>query len=161
MAEKKLSEVISDLSDCVDAVMAHFDKIDRNDLKGLLTSYAHLKDNNDRLKQLAEILEKLQRELSYEVIPNVMESHGFDSVKADGRLFTISTRLNANISENQREAGHRWITDVAKVPELIIPRVNPKQLSSFVKTYFEQNAEYPPEEAITIHLQNYIQVRKV
>jgi hypothetical protein len=89
-----------------------------------------------------------------------MESQGFDSVKSGGKNFILSTRVNASIPEDMREPGYRWLTDVAKVPELIVPRVNPKQLSSFVKSYFEAHAEWPPEDAIKVHMQNYIQVRK-
>jgi len=160
MSEKKLSEVINDLSECITDVLAHFDKLDRSDLKALLKSFAHLKENNDRLKPLVEMIGKLYQELSYEVIPNAMEAHGFDSVKLDGRNFIVSTRINASIPEDQREFGHKWLTEVANTPELIVPRVNPQQLSSFVKTYFETHAAWPPEEAIKVHKQNYIQVRK-
>jgi len=59
-----------------------------------------------------------------------------------------------------REAGHKWINEVAKVPELIIPNVNPRSLSAFVKGYFEDNAMWPPEDAIKVHKQRYISIRK-
>jgi hypothetical protein len=140
--------------------MVYFDQVDRSDLTTLLRAFAFLKENNDRLKSLAETMDKLYRELSYEVIPNAMDASGFTSVKCDGKSFTVSTRINASIPEDKRDVGYKWLTEVAKTPELIVPRVNSQQLSSFVKTYFETHAEWPPEEAITIHKQNYIQVRR-
>jgi len=157
---RKLSSVLDDLSESVGDTLSYFDKIDKSELNTLLKSFALLKENNDKLKDLAELISKLYQNLSYEVIPNAMEANGFDSVKLGGKNFIVSTRINASIPEDQREVGYRWLTEVAKTPELIVPRVNAQQLSSFVKTYFETHAEWPPEDAIKVHKQNYIQVRK-
>lgn len=156
----KMSVVLDSLEDCVTDAVVYFNNIDRSDLTALLKGFSLLKKHNDKLKALAESLDKLHRELSYEVIPAAMEASGFDSVKLGGENFIVSTRINASIPENQRDIGYKWLTEVAKIPELIVPRVNPQQLSAFVKTYFETHAEWPPEEAIKVHKQNYTQVRK-
>lgn len=160
MTNRKLNEVLDELSESVGDVLAYFDKLDQSDLQTLLKSFAILKENNDRLKAFSDTIGSLYQNLSYEVIPNAMEAHGFDSVKLNGKNFIVSTRINASIPEDQRIAGYKWITEVAKTPELIVQRVNAQQLSSFVKTYFETHAEWPPEDAIKIHKQNYMQVRK-
>lgn len=161
-AEKlqKVGEAIKVLDDSIDYLLAYFHNADRSDLPNLLRAFGQLKDNNDNLKRLAEVVDKLYREFSYEVIPNVLEANGVNSINVDGRNYISSTRINASIPEDKREAGYKWLTDVAKTPELIVQRVNAQQLSSFVKTYFETHAEWPPEEAMTIHKQNYIQVRR-
>jgi len=157
---RKLSQVLDELSEVVGDTLAYFDKLDPSDLTTLLKSFSLLKENNDKLKGLSELIGSLTQNLSYEVIPNAMEANGFDSVKLGGKNFILSTRINASIPEDQRDVGYKWLTEVAKTPELIVPRVNAQQLSSFVKTYFETHAEWPPEEAIRVHKQNYIQVRK-
>ena len=156
----KLKDALKILDKTVEDVLAYFDQLDPSDLPTLLKSFAQLGENYDKLDILHKTLSKLYDKLSYEVIPNAMESQGFDSVKLGGKNFILSTRVNASIPEDMRKPGFRWLTDVAKVPELIIPRVNPKQLSSFVKSYFETHAEWPPEDAIKVYKQNYIMVRK-
>lgn len=155
-----LREALNILDDAVGNMLAHFHQLDNSDITTLLTSFALLKENKDKLSSLEETVSKQFQQLSYETIPEVLEAYKMQSVKIAGRNFILSTRVNANISEAQREVGYKWIIEEAKVPELIKPTVNAKQLASFVNSYFETHGKWPPEEAITVHMQNYIQVRK-
>ena len=156
----KLRETLKTLDAAVTDTLAYFDEIDPSDLPTLLKSFALLKDNKDKLSLLEKLVSEQYQKLSYEVIPNAFEANGFDSVKLAGKNFILSTRVNATIPEDKREFGYAWIADVAKVPELIRETINPKQLSSFVTQYFEANGCWPPEEAMSVHKQPYIQVRK-
>lgn len=154
-------QILSDLDGAITDMLCYFEQVDTSDLPTMLKAFALLKDNKEKLSSLEEIVSKQYQKLSYEILPNAFETLGFDSVKVGSRNFSVSTRVNANIPEDKRDVGHKWIIEVAKVPELIKPTVNAKQLSSFVKTYFETHGQWPPEEAINVHMQNYIQVRKV
>lgn len=156
----KFKEVLKQLDAAVADTLVHFDQLDPSDLPTLLKSFALLKDTKETLSGLEETISSLYQKLSYETIPNAFETLGFDSVKTAGKNFICSERVNASIPADKRELGHKWLTEVANIPELIVPTVNAKQLSSFVKTYFETNAEWPPEDAMNVHLQRYIQVRK-
>ena len=160
----KLKEAIDILDKSVTETLLFFETLDPSNLQLTLRAFKALGDSYDQLLQNTKILGALYDKYSNEVIPNALHwddpSNRIDSIKVSGFNFILSTRVNANIPENKRDAAHKWLTDVAKIPELIIPRVNPKQLSAFVKSYFEAHAEYPPEDAINVHQQNYIQVRK-
>ena len=161
MSDKpKLKDVLKALDSAVADTLAYFDQLDPSDLPTLLKSFALLKDNKEKLTELEKLTSECYQKLSYEVIPNAFEANGFDSIKLAGKNFILATRVNASIPENQREFGYKWIADVAKVPELIRETVNPKQLSSFATQYFEANGAWPPEEAIKVHKQPYIQVRR-
>lgn len=157
---KSLKDAIKALDTAVLNTMAYFDQLDNSDIVTLLKSFALLKANKENLSELEKVITSLYQKLSYETIPNVFKTMEVDALKAGGKLFTLSTRVNASIPEDKRELGYSWIKEVAKVPELIKPTVNAKQLSSFVAGYFEANGKWPPEEAMTCHQQDYIQVRK-
>lgn len=156
----KLKDALKALDAAVSDTLAYFENIDPSDIPTLLKSFALLKDNKEKLSTLEKIISELYQKLSYEVIPNAFETQGFDSVKLAGRNFILSTRVNASIPEDKREAGYNWLINEAKVPELIRETVNSKQLSSFASNYFEAHGAWPPEEVMNVHKQNYIQVRK-
>jgi len=161
MSEKlKFKTALEQLSSTITDVMVTFDGIPSTDLPTLLKAFAELRDNKKRLEELLKSITLLYTTLDNKVIPDAFEALGFDSVKSSGRNFILSTRINANITEDKRPAAHKWIEEEAKVPELIQSRINPKQLSSFVAEYFETNGKWPPEDLISVHKQNYIQVRK-
>lgn len=161
-APKKQSfgEVLRLLDDAVRETLVYFDKLDPSDLPTTLKAFLLLRTHKETLDSLSKTIDELYRRYDYEILPEAFETLGFDSVKTAGRNFILSTRVNASIPENLRSAAHKWLTEEAKIPELITERVNPKQLSSFAQSYFYQHGKWPPEELIKIHKQNYIQVRK-
>lgn len=156
----KLRDALKALDSAVNDTLAYFEGVDPSDIPTLCKSFALLKDNKEKLSFLEEVISKLYQKLSYEVIPNAFETNGFDSVKLAGKNFILATRVNASIPENKREAGHDWLINQAKVPELIKSSVNSKQLSSFVTSYFDAHGCWPPEDVMSVHKQTYVQVRK-
>lgn len=155
-----LSAALKQLESAVLDTVEFFQKIDYSDLPTLLKAFKQIHEAEGALKDQYEIIRSIYEKLSYEKVPDVLEANGFDSVKANGRNYIVSVRINASIPAEQRESGFKWLRDVAKTPELIVPAVNPKSLSSFVKSYFEANAEWPPEDAIKVHKQKYTSTRK-
>lgn len=156
----KLSDALKLLDKAVVDTALFFEKLDYSNLPAVLKAFRVIKELNDKLKENAEIINSIYEKMSYEKVPEVLEANGLESAKSDGRNFIKSVRINASIPAEFKEAAHTWIRDVAKVPELIQPNVNPKSLSSFVKQYFEANAQWPPEEIITVHKKPYISIRK-
>lgn len=166
MTEQKaivLSAALKQLELAVQATAIHFSSLDPNDIPTLLKSYKQLDENRDMLETLTKIIKQIHQECSYNTIPTAFENNGgIDSVKLAGRNFIVSVRLMANISIQSRETAHKWLIEEAKIPELIVPTVNSKSLSAFIKGYFEANAKMPPENSgISIHNQKYTQMRKV
>ena len=156
----KLGEAIDILDDSAKEALVFFEKLDPNNIALMLKAFHGLGVSYDRLSAITKLLGEIYDKYSYEIIPGVFETNEIDSLKTAGFNFILSTRLDASIPENQRDAGNRWVTEVLKCPELIVPRVNPKQLSSVVKAHFEAHAELPPEDAIKVSQRKYIQVRK-
>lgn len=154
-----LGDALKQLDKAVTDTLAHFMMLDVSDLPNLLKNFNALKAHKEHLDNLQKLLTQLYQEMSYEKIPQAMEAQGFDSVRVGKRLFSIATRINASIPADMRDAGFKWLTDDAKCPELIVPTVNSKQLSSFVTGYFETHGKWPPEDAVKIHKQTYTQVR--
>lgn len=161
MTEKpRVKDVLAQLQGLVADMVITIQALDKNDIPTLLAAYKQLNEVKDIVDDVYKITHEQYQKLSYEVIPDAFESNKFDSVKAHGRNFVVSVRINASIPEHMRAAGHKWINEVAKVPELIIPSVNSRSLSSYVKDYFETNAMWPPEDAIKVHKQKYTSIRK-
>lgn len=161
MSDKaNLKDSIKGVTDALAGLQLYLEKMDYNDLPTLLNAFRQIHDARGLLKDQYEIINTMYERLSYEKVPDILEANGLDSVKSRGRQFIISVRVNASIPAEQREAGFRWIRDVAKTPELITPTVNPKSLSSFVKGYYEANGIWPPEEAIKVHKQRHMSIRK-
>lgn len=156
----KISEAITILDDSVKDTLVFFEKLDPNNISLMLKAFYGLGVSYDRLKNLTTLLGEIYDKYSYEIIPGVFEANEIDSLKTAGFNFILSTRLDASIPENMRDAGHKWIIEELKIPELIVQRTNPKQLSAAVKAYFEANAKLPPENAVKVSQRKYIQVRK-
>lgn len=156
----KLNDAIDTLDDSVKTTLVFFEKLDQSNITQVLQAFYMLGVAYDRLDNLTKILGKLYDKYSTETIPEIFQNNQIDSLKTAGHNFISATRLNASIPENMREAGHKWVVEELKIPELIVPRINPKQLSTAIKAYFEATAKLPPEDAVKVHQQQYIQVRK-
>lgn len=155
-----VKQALDILTEAVERACRVIDAVDKSDLTTLLKYYKQIHELKEIFDVQQEIIVHIHDQLSYDALPNLMEDMQIDSVKAHGRNFVLSTRVNASISNDNRDAGISWVRDIAKVPELIVPHVNPKSLTSLVKGYFENNGEWPPEDAIKVHQKRYIAVRK-
>ena len=154
-----LRECLKVLNEAVVRTVLYFETIDRNNIPELASSYKLLKDNVQVLEDITKIAKGLQTKISYEVLPDSIENSGFDSVTVKGYLYTVGVRLNASIPEDMRPAGHEWLKENG-YSAIIIPQVNAKTLSSAMKSYIEEKAKNPPEDAVKIHRQKYISVTK-
>jgi hypothetical protein len=160
MNNVKMSEALQVLDHAVTDTLHFFNELDFSNLTRTLQAFGQLKDAKNKLDSLQETISKLYEHLDKEKIPDVLNTLEIPRIEVGGKLFSVAARLNASIPEYKRDAGHRWVIEELRMPELILPRVNSKSLSSAVKTYFESNGKLPPEEAVTVHLQQYVQVRK-
>lgn len=160
MNEPKLSEAIKTLNQAVTQTSLFFDTLDYHDIPTLLRAFKALKENKEALDNITKIVDALHQQCSYETIPKAFEYHEYDSIKIHGRLFTVGSRLNASIPRDKSEAGFDWIRREAKVPELIVPTVNSKSLSTVITAFVEQYGRLPPKDAVSLHIQTFTSVRK-
>lgn len=157
---KKLSEVLLDLEEAVSETSLFFDGLDKSDLPRVLRAFDQLKGAKERLEASTESVKRIYDEYSYNVIPDLFEANGFESVKSHGKNFITNHRLDASIPREKRDAGFKWLREIAKVPELIQETVNPRSLSALVKQRLGETGEMPPEDAISVYQKRYISIRK-
>ena len=155
----KLSEAIKQLNASVTETILYFDKLDKNDLPTLVKSFKKLKDDCEELTEIVKLVSTLHQQMSYDILPEAFENHGFDSLKMGGYNFILGVRTNASIPMDKRDVGYAWLRENG-LGEIIIPNVNAKTLTSAIKEYMDTNGLVPPESVMTIHNQRYIQVRK-
>lgn len=155
-----LKEATAALAKALGHVTQYFADLDTNDVPTLLKAFKGIHEASGLIEELFKIVKSIEQKCSYETIPNTFESHGFDSVKSQGRNFVVSVRTNASIPLDMREKGHQWLKD-NNMSYLIVPTVNPKSLSSFIKAYTQEKGLIPPDDCIKIHSQKYTSIRQV
>lgn len=154
-----IKDVITTLAEAVPDVFIRYEQL-KDNLPELLTFYRQLKTANSEIEKLIKLLKELQENLSHKLIPDLMESQKTDNLGTGGYTFSLGVRTFANISMLQREKGLQWLRDNG-YSALISENVNSKTLSSAIADYIEREGLVPPEDAITLHQQKYISVRKV
>ena len=131
-----------------------------DDIPTLARAFKALYECRQQHEAISKIIDTNYRKLADEVLPQAFKNAEIDSIKLAGRNFYLTTRTNASIPEIKQAEGFKWLREVAKCPELIAERVNAKQLSSVVARHFEEFGELPPEDAVTVHFQETIAMRK-
>jgi len=138
--------------------------LDPTDWTKILVAFGALHDAKKQIEAVQTFINGIYRKLSEETVPDALEAAGIDSINDSvvigGKRFSVSTRINASIPAAKKDAGFDWLRNVAKCGDIINESVNARQLSSFIENYFEEHAELPPEEAITVHLQKFTSIRK-
>lgn len=130
-----------------------------NDLMGHLAAYRAIYEVDSLLDKLSKLVKAVKTDLSYKVIPEIMDNLKVDSMRYDGRNFIRSAVLRASIPEAKQSQGYQWLKDNG-LKGLIKEGVNANSLSSVISDFIEETGIEPPEECMTLHRQNYIQVRK-
>ncbi len=155
----KLNETMLQLELAVGESLMSVSTIPDGEISQLLKAFGELHDNRKKLKAILELLDSAYNKMSEQTLPELLKQHDIQSLKVGGKNFILSVRLNASIPISKSAEGFAWLRSVG-CSELISERVNAKQLSSFVSDYFEEHAKLPPPEAVTVHMQEHIAVRK-
>lgn len=159
MTEVTLAQAITTLRAALSKAEATIALIDTNDLNTLLKAFKTLSDRKKEISDIESDITSLHKKMSTEILPGAFEALGFDSVKAGGYNFILSARLYASMSADKQELGFQWLRDNG-LESIIVPTVNAKTLTSVVKAFIEEKGETPPETAMSIHTEKYVQVRK-
>lgn len=129
------------------------------DIFGHLELYRITHEAFSRIEKAQKMLGETKQKLSYQVIPHIMSELKTDSLRYNGRNFIRCVRLDCYIKQDQMAAGKEWLKQ-AGLGGVIKEGVNAKTLSSVLGDYIEETGVMPPEDAISIHQQPYIQMRK-
>lgn len=159
-APPTLKEAIDDLTKALVNANSILNGLDKGNLPELLKGFKTLTEEKNRLDDLVKIVNDIHSNFSHKVLPEAFRTLGVDSIKTAGRNFILNTKMRANITKEQQEAGFAWLR-ANGYEDLIRPSVNANSLSSVVNGFFEEHAKLPPEEAISIFTQEYISMRKV
>ncbi len=153
--EKHVSNANMSLVDLLD----YINRLEESDLDNHLASYKVVYEIHSLLEKISKITSELKSRLSYKVIPEIMSARKIESIRYEGRSFVVAHALRASIPEAKREIGFKWLKDNG-LEGLLKEGVNPKSLSSALGDFIEETGIEPPEEAITMYKQPYIQMRK-
>src|SRR5882757_7622422 len=108
---EKLRDAINGLQKAVERTVSYFEALDTSNVPLLLEAYRAIHENAELLDTLNKIINGIKQKTSYETIPKVFESMGYDSVKSKGRNFIVGVRLNASIPLDKRESGFKWLRE--------------------------------------------------
>jgi len=157
--KKTLNDAIDALGQSVPPILHYFTALSPDDLNGHLAGYKQLREGLDQIEAFIKILAQLERELTEKTLPELFERHGIEGIKLFGRNFIPASRMFASIPAEKRAAGFAWLK-AHGMGHLIQDNVNAQKLSSELTDYIQETAVGPPEEAISIHVKKYIQMRK-
>lgn len=121
--------------------------------------YRELATNLDIIESAVKGISAVKTELSENILPDLMESMYFDSVKVGGYNFITVGRTFFSIPEEKRTKGFDWLR--ANGFEMLIKEgVNAQSLTAAINEYVDDKGEYPPEDVVTKHTKKYISMRK-
>lgn len=122
--------------------------------------YKELTEGLELIDTLVKSLKEIEDELSTKLLPDLLEATGVDSIKVHNRLFVLTGRLHANMTQEMQPVGIPWIKSVG-YGAIVKEGVNQSTLSAAVKEWMEKTGEVPPENAVKIFIKKGISVRKV
>ena len=157
--DKALTKLIADLHMAVVDLVEFTINLADDDLYGHLAAYKIIYEKDDLVERLSKITTKIKQDLSYKTIPDIMDALKIESIRYQGKNFIRSTAFRASIPENMREKGFAWLKE-AGLEGCIKETANANTLASVIADYIEETGIEPPEDAVKIHKQPYIQVRK-
>lgn len=156
---RQLLKVVLDLNDALINLMDEQRKLEKDDLFGYLDLYGITYDASNNIEKAFKALAAFERDLSYDKIPKVMDAKQVPSMRYKGRNFINSSRVFASIPDNMREMGFAWLKEQG-LSGIIKETANANTLSAVLNDFIQETGITPPEEAIKLHRQPYIQVRK-
>lgn len=157
--EVTLGKALSLTSEALTKAVATIEAIDKGDINTLLKAFRQLDICKDQFTLIQKEMTRMHKRLSSEIIPEVFENNGFDSIKSGGYNFIVAAKFYASIPANKQAEGYAWLK-AQGLDGLIQEKVNAMSLSSAVKNYMETTGIAPPEDAISTHTEKYTQVRK-
>src|SRR5262245_48841465 len=84
------------------------DIVAKNDHVAVIKHYDKVRELTENIKESREALNALEKQLSYEYVPDVMRANGIKTTTIDGvGRVSLSTRWSASIEDKQ--IGYEWL----------------------------------------------------
>lgn len=129
------------------------------DVPAVCGFYKELYEVIQLLEAYTTLLKDIKEDYSKDFIPKLMEGMGFDSLKTKGRSFTLVPEFRANIPEEMRENGIKWLR-ANGYENLVKEGVNSQTLSAAMKEWVKEKGKLPPEDVMKIHRGRYVSMKK-
>jgi len=149
---------LSKFDDALGELLADIEEIANDDVTKLCKATVALRDVKDEASAMLDVIKSHYSRLTTDRLPKALEKSEMSSVRIDGHLFSVTSKLFASIPENKREEGFKWLRDNG-LGDVIKETANPKTLSSAIKTMIDEEGVTPPSDAITVHIQENISIR--
>ena len=163
MRDKDLDRPIKDnletLSDLLSQFIGQSSSVPATDINTLLTTLAYTRDLKKSIEDVLSVIKTFYTQMQTETVPNAMENLGIDSAKVGKYNFTLGHVLHASIPADKREKGFEWLRN-NNLGDIIREEANQKTLSSALSRYLEETGRTPPEDAISMHTEKTISIRK-
>ena len=156
---KTIKQALKYLGEAVANAMCAIVEIDPNDLNTLIKAFKLLDEQITELEAHLKDLKVVFNKLDKETIPNKFIELEIDSIKLKGYNFILSHKLYASIPDAKHDEGFKWLREHG-YEAAIKQTVHSGTLSSIVSRYIEEKAEEPPVDAMSIHRQQNISIRK-
>lgn len=155
-----LQDVVKALATIAPKMTAHLEQLKRsNNLIELLRVYGSLKSLNDAIESITKIFSDAENDLSTYIIPDMMETLKVDKMTVEDTLYYVGVRTHANIVSSEEKDAHDWLAKEG-YGAIVVPKVNPKTLSSAMTAYIREKGLKPPEELIRTFQKKYVAARK-
>ncbi len=157
--EEKLADANIVLLQLTQKLASINQSLEGKDITGLLELYRVTYEAHQALEKTTKALGALKQSLSYEKIPATFKEMNIQGLRHNGRNFVLGERFFASIPADMHEKGYAWLHENG-LGGAIKPNINPMTLSSVLEQYIEETGKSPPNDAIKIHMQEYIQMRR-
>jgi hypothetical protein len=112
----------------------------------------------DLIKEARDQLDKIERHLSSEAIPDLFREQGVKTITIEGLgRVTVSNRTSCSMVD--KEAGHSWLKQNGH-GGLIQPTVNSSSLAAFAKSYTEDTGMDLPEDIFKVSRNPFTSITK-
>lgn len=142
------------------ALSADADKMKEMPVEDALRFFFALDAAYTQLDTVRKQFYQTHAHLKNTALPDMMESKGVKTISLDdvGKRFTTNNRLSASMVD--KDEAIKWLKENNKA-DLVQETVNSGTLSSFAKTYMEDEGMELPSDMFKISTSRYISMTKV
>ena len=156
----ELQDAIQTLNKAVEGTLALAERVKRSgNIVAVGQMFKLLHEEHKNLETLTDMLGSIKTEYSRHVAPYLFDSSGVPKINVGDKALSRGTRLHASIPQHKLDKGLAWLRKEG-YESIIKEGVHAKTLSSAINAYVEDKGMLPPDDAISIHIEDVITIRK-
>ena len=158
-ASAKALTALGAFGDALGELMTEIANVPDDSINELCKSLVRVRDLKKAVDDQLTAVSSFHETLNAHRVPNAIQKLELDAVKIGSYTFTNAPKLYASIPNDKQEEGFAWLRQ-HELGVLIKESVNAATLSAAIKELMLEKGIAPPNESISVHLKNNIQVRK-